>query len=387
MMNFTKDFNKMINKMDGITTDTSPPRYWFSSGNYVLNKIVSGNFESCIPQGRVTALAGPSGAGKSFLLANFIKQAQKEGAYILLLDSESAFDDGFAAAIGIDVEDPNYNPIQVTTIPQVIKIVSSFIKGYKKEFGEGAEASDAPKVLIAIDSLDMLQTDTEADKYERGDANADQGQHPKQIKQMLKTFVGDLKTINASMIVTKQVYAASRDQILKGEGVWVVNDAVRYSLSQIILITKLKLKGKDADEGITGIRMKCEAFKTRFTKPFQTVTIEVPYDTGMNPLSGLLEVAVGLGVVKKAGSYVYLDGDDKNKWYAREINDYVDRILQLCNDKSNVFLKISDADAALEEQPEPSKEYTPQGAMAPSVYVDPTNVDLEDFISIDEVVG
>lgn len=351
-MDFLKDFKKTINKMEGVSTDTSPPKYWYGSGNYVLNKIVSGNFYNCIPQGRVTGLAGPSGAGKSFLLANLIKQAQKEGAYILLIDSEGAFDDQFASAIGIDIEDPDYNPVQVTTIPQVIKIVSSFIRGYKKEF-EGV--ADAPKVLIAIDSIDMLQTDTELEKYEKGEGNADQGQHPKQSKQMLKTFVGDVKATNISMIVTKQVYAASREQLLKGEGAWVVNDAIRYSLSQIILITKLKLKGDKLEDGVAGIRMKCEAFKTRFTKPFQTVTIEVPYDTGMNPLSGLADVATGLGVLKKAGSYVYIDGDEKNKWYAREIADYADQIIQKCEEKSNVFLQISEEDREAEEMPEPSK--------------------------------
>ena len=367
-MDFLKDFKKTVSKMEGVSTDTSPPRYWFGSGNYVLNKIVSGDFNHCIPQGRVTGLAGPSGAGKSFLLANFIKQAQKEGAFILLLDSEGAFDDQFASAIGIDTEDPNYFPIQVTTIPQVIKIVSSYIKGYRKDYGDDVEA---PKVLIAIDSCDMLQTETEADKYEKGDANADQGQHPKQIKQMLKTFVGDVKGLNISMIVTKQVYAASREQLMKGEGAWVVNDAIRYALSQVILITKLKLKGVTADDGVTGIRMKCEAFKTRFTKPFQTVTVEVPYDTGMNPLSGLSEVAVGLGVLKKAGSYVYIEGDEKNKWYAREIADYAERIIEKCNEKTNVFLQISKEDAELEETPEPSPEYvSPAGSTDITGYED-----------------
>lgn len=349
-MDFFKDFKKTISKMEGVSTDTSPPRYWFGSGNYVLNKIVSGDFNHCIPQGRVTGLAGPSGAGKSFLLANIIKQAQKEGAIIVLIDSEGAFDDGFAQAIGIDIDDPNYMPMQVVTISQVVKIVSSFIKGYRKEYGDGI---DAPKVLIAIDSCDMLQTETEADKYERGDANADQGQHPKQIKQMLKTFVNDIKSLNVSMIVTKQVYAASREQLMQGEGAWVVNGAIRFSLSQIILITKLKLKGESADAGIAGIRMKCEAFKTRFTKPYQTVTVEVPYDTGMNPLSGLSEVAVNLGVLKKAGAWVYIDGEDK-KWYARDIAQHAERIIEKCNEKTNVFLQLSKEDADLEEVPEPS---------------------------------
>lgn len=335
-MDFLKDFNKTIAKMEGVTMDTSPPKYWFTSGNFVLNKIVSGSFHKCIPQGRVTCLAGPSGSGKSFLLANLIKQAQIAGAYILILDSEGAFDDAWATAIGIDVTSDSYTCVQVNTIPQVVKIISAFTKGYRKEYDGDP---NAPPVLIAVDSLDMLMTDNEADKYEKGDTNADQGQHPKQLKQMLKTFVNDIKSLNVSMIVTKQVYAATQAQLLKGEGVWVVNDAIRYSTSQIVLITKLKLKG---DEGVSGIRMKCEAFKTRFTKPFQSVTIEVPYEEGMDPTSGLLEVAVSLGVVKQSGGWYTVPWTDKKFREAELMKDY-ERIVEECENKQNVFLQISKA--------------------------------------------
>jgi recombination protein RecA len=332
-MDFLKDFDKVIDKMDGVSTDTSPPKYWFSSGNHVLNKVVSGDFNSCVPQGRVVALAGPSGSGKSYLLANMIKNAQLAGAYVLVLDSEGAFDDGWAAAIGIDVTDPNYKPIQVCTIPQVVKIVSTFIKGYRDEYGESL---DAPKVFIALDSCDMLMTDSEQEKYTKGNTNADQGQHPKQLKQMLKTFTNDIKSLNISMAVTKQVYAANQEKILKGEGLWVINDAIRYSTSLIILVTRLKLKN-DKTKAITGVRMKCEGFKTRFTKPFQTVTIEVPYDTGMDKSSGLLEVAEQMKVITKKGGWYYIDGNDKPLREADLLSNYFDDILAGCIKNSKDF--------------------------------------------------
>ena len=342
-MKFIKEFNKAIEKMgDGVNTDTSPPSYWFGSGNYVLNKIVSGDFHKCIGQGRVTGLTGPSGSGKSFLLANIIIQAQKEGAYILILDSENAFDDDWAAAIGIDVDSDNYNSIQVCTIAQVVKIVSSFTKGYREEYPDG----NGPKVLIAIDSCDMLMTETEFSKYEKGNTNADQGQHPKQIKSMLKTFVNDIKALNVSMLVTKQVYPATQEQILKGEGVWVVNDSIRYSLSQILLITRLKLKD---DKEVSGIRMKVEAFKTRFTKPFQKVTIEVPYDTGMDPYSGLLDTALGLGIVVRSGGWYHFKDEDE-KWRGAEIAKFAEKIFELAS-KQDVFLKVlEDDDEDLEHE-------------------------------------
>ena len=98
-MKFLKDFDKELSKMDGIGTSSTPPRYWYSAGNYVLNRIISGSFFKCVPQGRVTNLAGSSGAGKSFLAANLVKAAQQAGAYCLVIDSEHALDDDFMSKI------------------------------------------------------------------------------------------------------------------------------------------------------------------------------------------------------------------------------------------------------------------------------------------------
>ena len=69
-MDFLKDFEKTIDKIDGVGGSSQPPRYWYTFGNYVLNRIMSGSFMKGVPQGRITGLAGPSGAGKSFVLGN-----------------------------------------------------------------------------------------------------------------------------------------------------------------------------------------------------------------------------------------------------------------------------------------------------------------------------
>jgi len=335
-LNFLKDFEKTIDKLAGVGGSSQPPRYWYSFGNYVLNRIMSGSFMKGVPQGRITGLAGPSGAGKSFVIGNLVRSAQQAGAYILVIDSENALDDGFMTAIGVDVEN-NYNYKAVTTIPQVTKVVSTFLTGYKKEYGNDP---DAPQIFIAIDSLDMLMTETELDHYGKGVTKGDQGQRNKQLKAMLRTFVQDIKDLNVSMAVTCQVY---RNQDLKnGEGTWIVSDAVRYSLSQIVLLTKLKLKEKDALAGVfLGIKMKCMGYKTRFTKPFQNVTIEVPYESGMDPNSGLIDVAVDMGLLVKKGSRLSVTGQEKS-WYAKEFNNYSGDILMEAEKQTHAILNVSD---------------------------------------------
>jgi RecA/RadA recombinase len=346
-MDFLKEFEKTVSKMEGVGKSSEPPRYYHSFGNYVLNRIMAGHFKRGVGQGRLTGITGPSGAGKSFILGNLVKQAQMDDAYILIIDSENALDDQYMNAIGVDTEN-GYNYNSVTTIPQVSAIISAFLKGYKKAYGI---AADAPKIFIAIDSLDMLMTETEVKHYDSGDAKGDQGQRAKQIKAMLRTFVQDIKELNVSMAVTSQVYP--NQDLLNGEGLWMVNQSVRYALSQIVLVTKLKLKDdkvkgvelteKTDDSKHAGINMKCVGFKTRFTKPFQEVTIQVPYETGMDPFNGLLSVAKKMGVVDQRGSRYALAGEDQTFFEKDFVKDgWAQKTLDLCEQQTDAILTVDD---------------------------------------------
>lgn len=340
-MDFIKNFTKELDKMDGVGTSSLPPRYWYSTGNYVLNHIISGSYFRGIPQGRITDLAGPSGAGKSFITANLVAAAQREGASVLIVDSENALDDDFMRKIGVDVDRPDYFYTGVNTIPEASKVVSSFLKAYKDAEGEG---EDAPQVLIVIDSLDMLMTETELDHFDKGVTKGDQGQKNKQLKAMLRTFVQAIKHLNVAMICTSQVY--KNQDILNGEGVWIVSDAVKYAASQIVLIQKRKLK--DDSKGakindVAGVRMICEGYKTRFTKPFQKVEIEVPYETGMDATSGLLEVAKSAGVVIQKGSRYSMAGSD-DTWYSKDMDKYLDEILSKLEASDAAFLDVGEVE-------------------------------------------
>jgi len=341
MADFLKGVTKDLEKAGFDVGASEPPRYWFSTGNYVVNKTLGGSYMRGIPQGRVTGLVGASGTGKSFLVCNAIREAQKEGAICVVLDSEHALDDDFVKKIGVDPDDPNYIYVDIKTIPECKKVVSKFTTGYSKEYGR---AHDAPRIVIFIDSLHMLVTETEEDNYAKGVSKGDQGQRSKQIKAMLREFVQAVKHLNVSIVVTNDVY--KNQDVLNGEGVWIVNDATKFSLSHIALLNKLKLKDKNDSKRVLGIKMKVEGYKTRFTQPFQSVTIEIPYETGMDPYNGLIDVAKNLGILTQKGAYYYLPDQDKG-W---QIKDGWDankaKILELCEAKCDEFLDagISDVD-------------------------------------------
>lgn len=286
-LGFLKEFKKKVEKMESVTTDFSPPTYWYHTGNYALNKILSGSFTRGIPQGRVTILAGPSGAGKSFLSANIIREAQKEGAFIIVIDSENAMDKIFLSRIGVDVSEDKLFYAGVTTVQDVTTVMSDFINGYEAEHGK--DNPNAQKVLIVIDSLDMLLTDSESEKFDKGVQTGDQGQRAKLMKHLMRTIVVRITRLNVTVIATHQVYA--NQDIKNGLGTWIVNNAIRYSASQIALLTNTKLKEDDA---VVGIKMRCATYKSRFAQPGLSVQIEVPYEGGMDKYGGLLEPDDGM---------------------------------------------------------------------------------------------
>ncbi len=60
-MEFLKKFKQQIEKIEAVSVDFALPRQWYSTGNYAINKILSGSYLKGIPQSRATILAGPSG--------------------------------------------------------------------------------------------------------------------------------------------------------------------------------------------------------------------------------------------------------------------------------------------------------------------------------------
>ena len=53
---------------------------------------------------------------------------------------------------------------------------------------------------------------------------------------------------------------------------------------------------------VQGIRAACKVMKSRYSKPFEGVQIKIPYESGMDPYSGMLEMLESKGIVEKVGN-------------------------------------------------------------------------------------
>lgn len=296
---------------NGVAIKAPPPKWWIHTGNYLLNKTISGKYMNGFAQGRIGCLAGPSSAGKSFIVGNLVREAQKMGLGVIVFDSEGAMDDEFMQKIGVDTERDDYLYRGISTIAQAVKYLSGFIKDYR-------ESGETQGFLIILDSIDMLQTNSQEENYDSGVQKGDQGQHAKQIKAMLASLVHDIKSVNMSMVCCKQVYQNQDPMAAKNpQTAWLMTESTKFAMSQVLLVTKFMLKDEDAkkvpgktDTQYSGFRLKAYGMKTRFCKPFSSVSVEVPYDTGMDPYNGMLTVAVATGVVQQNGAW-YTFGETK----------------------------------------------------------------------------
>ena len=96
-----------------------------------------------------------------------------------------------------------------------------------------------------------------------------------------------------------------------------------------------KLKLKEDEDGnktstVNGIRSSCKIMKTRYAKPFESVQVKIPYETGMDPYSGLIDIFEAKGVLTKQGNrlrYLAKSGEEMIEFRKNWTGDKLDVIM------------------------------------------------------------
>lgn len=328
-------FSKKITKsLNNISTGFNDPTDWISTGNYALNKRISGDFYRGIPLGKIAMFSGQSGAGKSYVVSgSIIKHAQQAGIFCVVIDTENALDEAWLQAVGVDTSPDKIMRISASMIDDVAKIIGDFITDYKTEY-ETLPREERPKILFVVDSLGMLLTPTDVAQFTGGDMKGDMGRKAKQLKALMTNITNMIGSLNIGLAVTNHSYA-NQDQY-NGEGAQITSggSGAIYSSSILVMMKKLKLKTDETGKKTTethGIRAVCEVIKTRYAKPFERVEIEIPFSTGMDEYSGLFTYFKSKSLLEKSGKkHLYVDkGGNEHLYYEKEYNNNKNGILEL----------------------------------------------------------
>ena len=319
---------QLTKSITGMSAGFNDPTDWISIGNYALNYLISGDFHKGVPMGKVTVFAGESGAGKSYICAgNIVKHAQDQGIFVVLIDSENALDESWLHALDVDTSEEKLLKLNMSMIDDVAKTISTFMTDYK-----AMDEADRPKVLFVIDSLGMLLTPTDVDQFNKGDMKGDMGRKPKALTSLVRNTVNMIGSHNVGLVCTNHTYASQDmfdpdDKISGGQG-------FIYASSIVVAMKKLKLKEDEDGNKVTDVRgicAGCKVMKTRYAKPFEGVQVKIPYETGMNPYSGLVDLFEKKGLLVKDGNrlkYVTSNGTEHKEYRKNWDGSLLDTVMK-----------------------------------------------------------
>lgn len=286
-------FKREHERKTGEASGFVDPVTWIDTGNYALNRMISGDFHKGIPLGGcVTVFAGESGSAKSYIVSGqVVKNALDMGCLVALFDTEGALSPTWLKRAGVDTDHPNLMQYRKSTTNEIAQMIRDVMEGYTPG-NRGRPRDEQQKLLFVVDSLGFVETEAEIEQFKAGDLKGDRGIKPKILKMLIMNCLRIFSGMEVGLLATNHSIKAQSqyesDSMTGGQG-------FVYAASILVMMNKLKLKAEETGgakfKPTIGIRSKIKVEKSRFAKPFEEVEIEIPYDHGLDPLSGFMDLA------------------------------------------------------------------------------------------------
>lgn len=273
----------------------SSVKSFISTGNELLDLIISNRKNGGIAVGRVTEVFGDTSTGKSLLMGHIIAEVQKLGGIAVFIDSEFSVSEEFLEAIGVDLEKMIYIPCEL--IEDAFMAAEDIILDIKKNGG-----TDKPVVII-MDSIMGFSNKVEIeDDYEqRGFAT----QKARLLSTAMRKITGLISKENVALVLTNQIRTNLNAMFGADKSTTSGGKAIPFHTT-----TRLKLanlgKIKDAKKNVIGVKVLAEVKKSKLGPAFKKCEFDIYYASGMDKWSSWFATGKEVGCIVKSG----------NKWKA-----------------------------------------------------------------------
>ena len=235
-----------------------------------------------VPRGRITEIYGPESSGKTTICLHIIAEAQKKGGLAAFIDTEHALDTGYAKKLGVDVE--NLLVSQPEYGEQALEIVETLVR---------SNALD----IIVVDSVAALTPRAEIEG-EMGDSHM--GLQARLMSQALRKLTSAVSKSNISLMFTNQL----RDKIgvMFGSPETTTGGKALKFYASVRMDVRRIAQIKDGTN-VIGNRTKVKVVKNKVAPPFKEVEFDIIYNEGISKLGDLVDTAVNMEIIKKAGAW------------------------------------------------------------------------------------
>jgi recombination protein RecA len=270
-----------------------------------------------LPRGRVIEVYGPESSGKSTLAMHVVAEAQRNGGICAYIDAEHAMDPGYAARIGVDVDE------LLISQPDT-----------------GEQALEIADILVRSGSIDVIVIDSVAALTPRAEIEGDMGDthvglQARLMSQALRKITGSLSKTDTICIFINQL--REKIGVMFGSPETTPGGrALKFYSSVRIDIRRIESL-KDGAE-VVGNRTRVKIVKNKVAPPFRQAEFDIMYGEGISREGSLLDIAVEYEIVKKSGAWYTYEGEqvgqgrENVKKYLKENPDLVmeiqDRVLR-----------------------------------------------------------